>query len=512
MSKVRLRFAPSPTGPLHIGGLRTALYNYLIAKSLQGSFILRIEDTDQNRFDERAERHITESLLWSKIVPDESPENPGEYGPYRQSERKEIYQKYVQRLIDDGKAYYAFDNKEQLEKLRSEHEKKGETFIYNWKNRGQLRNSISLNKEETKKELEKRDYVVRFNSYEEKNKNEFITFKDEIRGEIKVDLKILDDKIILKNDGMPTYHLANVVDDHLMEISHVIRGEEWLPSSALHQLLYNAFQWNKPIFAHLPLILKPTGKGKLSKRDGEKFGIPVYPIEWKESENLTYKGFREIGFEIEAFINFICMIGWNPGTEDEIFTLERLTKIFDTKRIIKSGAKYDYEKAKWFNLEHLKKIETDSLRREFEDKILEANKGFLQEKMLEKLIDLAKNRINFRKNLVEETNKILSYDENELGDNLLKINFNSDLIKLIEFFQKEIKTTDSLIDLKEKYFLEMKNLNIKIGDGMKCLRLSLTSDISGADLFTIIEILNIEIINYRLTNSLKIMYDKIRNN
>ena len=512
MSKVRLRFAPSPTGPLHIGGLRTALYNYLIAKSLQGSFILRIEDTDQNRFDERAERHITESLLWSKIIPDESPENPGKYGPYRQSERKEIYQKYVQRLIDEGKAYYAFDNKEQLDKLRSEHEKKGETFVYNCKNRSQLRNSISLNKEEVKKELEKGDYVVRFNSYEEKNKNEFITIKDEIRGEIKVDLKILDDKIILKNDGMPTYHLANVVDDHLMEISHVIRGEEWLPSLALHQLLYNAFQWNKPIFAHLPLILKPTGKGKLSKRDGEKFGIPVYPIEWKESESLTYKGFREIGFEIEAFINFICMIGWNPGTEDEIFTLETLTKIFDTKRIIKSGAKYDYEKAKWFNLEHLKKIETDSLKKEFENKILKANKDFLEEKMLDKLIDLAKNRINFRKNLAEETNKILSYDENKLRDNLLKINFNSGLIKLIEFFQKEIKTTNNLKDLKEKYFLKMKNLNIKVGDGMKGLRLSLTSEISGADLFTIIEILNIEIINYRLTNSLKIMYDKSRDN
>lgn len=512
MSKVRLRFAPSPTGPLHIGGLRTALYNYLIAKSLQGSFILRIEDTDQNRFDERAERHITESLLWSKIIPDESPENPGKYGPYRQSERKEIYQKYVQRLIDEGKAYYAFDNKEQLDKLRLEHEKKGETFVYNWNNRSQLRNSISLNKEEVKKELEKGDYVVRFNSYEEKNKNEFITIKDEIRGEIKVDLKILDDKIILKNDGMPTYHLANVVDDHLMEISHVIRGEEWLPSLALHQLLYNAFQWNKPIFAHLPLILKPTGKGKLSKRDGEKFGIPVYPIEWKESESLTYKGFREIGFEIEAFINFICMIGWNPGTEDEIFTLETLTKIFDTKRIIKSGAKYDYEKAKWFNLEHLKKIETDSLKKEFENKILKANKDFLEEKMLDKLIDLAKNRINFRKNLAEETNKILSYDENKLRDNLLKINFNSGLIKLIEFFQKEIKTTNNLKDLKEKYFLKMKNLNIKVGDGMKGLRLSLTSEISGADLFTIIEILNIEIINYRLTNSLKIMYDKSRDN
>lgn len=512
MSKVRLRFAPSPTGPLHIGGLRTALYNYLIAQSLKGSFILRIEDTDQNRFDERAEKHITESLLWSKIIPDESPYNPGEYGPYRQSERKEIYQKYVQRLINEGKAYYAFDEKEQLEKLRSEHENKGETFIYNWKNRRKLRNSISLNKDEIKKELEKEDYVVRFNSYEEKNKNEFIILEDEIRGKIKVDLKILDDKIILKNDGMPTYHLANVVDDHLMEISHVIRGEEWLPSLALHELLYNAFQWEKPIFAHLPLILKPTGKGKLSKRDGEKFGIPVYPIEWKESENLTYKGFKEIGFEIEAFINFICMIGWNPGTEDEIFTLESLTKIFDTKRIIKSGAKYDYEKAKWFNLEHLKKIETHSLNKEVGNKISEINKDFLQEKMLNKLIDLAKNRINFRKDLVDETNKILSYNENRLRENLLKINFNNELINLIEFFQKEIKRADNLKDLKEKYFLEMKSLNIKVGDGMKSLRLSLTSEISGADLFTIIEILKIEIINFRLNKSLKIMYDKSRNN
>ena len=512
MSKVRLRFAPSPTGPLHIGGLRTALYNYLIAQSLKGSFILRIEDTDQNRFDERAEKHITESLLWSKIIPDESPYNPGEYGPYRQSERKEIYQKYVQRLINEGKAYYAFDEKEQLEKLRSEHENKGETFIYNWKNRRKLRNSISLNKDEIKKELEKEDYVVRFNSYEEKNKNEFIILEDEIRGKIKVDLKILDDKIILKNDGMPTYHLANVVDDHLMEISHVIRGEEWLPSLALHELLYNAFQWEKPIFAHLPLILKPTGKGKLSKRDGEKFGIPVYPIEWKESENLTYKGFKEIGFEIEAFINFICMIGWNPGTEDEIFTLESLTKIFDTKRIIKSGAKYDYEKAKWFNLEHLKKIETHSLNKEFGNKISEINKDFLQEKMLNKLIDLAKNRINFRKDLIDETNKILSYNENRLRESLLKINFNNELINLIEFFQKEIKRADNLKDLKEKYFLEMKNLNIKVGDGMKSLRLSLTSEISGADLFTIIEILKIEIINFRLNKSLKIMYDKSRNN
>ena len=449
---VRVRFAPSPTGPLHIGGVRTALFNYLFAKKHNGTFVLRIEDTDQSRYVLGAEKYIVEALNWCHISFDEGPDNSGDYGPYRQSERKSIYKKYIGLLIQKGKAYYAFDSAEELANERKKHEEKGKTFIYNWHNRtkGRLINSLVLSKEETNEKIKNgTPYVIRFLMPE----GQTISLNDMIRGSMSINSNTLDDKILFKSDGMPTYHLANVVDDHLMEISHVIRGEEWLPSLALHQLLYNAFQWNKPIFAHLPLILKPTGKGKLSKRDGEKFGIPVYPIEWKESESLTYKGFREIGFEIEAFINFICMIGWNPGTEDEIFTLETLTKIFDTKRIIKSGAKYDYEKAKWFNLEHLKKIETDSLKKEFENKILKANKDFLEEKMLDKLIDLAKNRINFRKNLAEETNKILSYDENKLRDNLLKINFNSGLIKLIEFFQKEIKTTNNLKDLKEKYFL-----------------------------------------------------------
>ena len=393
--KIRLRFAPSPTGPLHIGGLRTALFNYLIVKKMKGSLILRIEDTDQTRLVKGSEKHIEDSLKWAGIKCDESPKKGGAYGPYKQSERKKIYSKYIEILIKKGAAYYAFDTKEELDSHRKNHELKGKTFIYNSHNRNKLNNSLNLSKEELKKKLDEKSYVVRFKTKE----NSTVKCQDLIRGKVSVSTKEIDDKILFKSDGMPTYHLANVVDDHLMKISHVIRGEEWLPSLALHVLLYEALDFEKPHFAHLPLILKPTGKGKLSKRDGEKFGIPVYPIEWKESESLTYKGFREIGFEIEAFINFICMIGWNPGTEDEIFTLESLTKIFDIKRIIKSGAKYDYEKAKWFNLEHLKKIETDSLKKEFENKILKANKDFLEEKMLDKLIDLAKNRINFRKNL-----------------------------------------------------------------------------------------------------------------
>ena len=512
MSKVRLRFAPSPTGPLHIGGLRTALYNYLIAKRLDGSFILRIEDTDQKRFNKNAEKHILDSLLWCKILPDESPISPGKFGPYRQSERKEIYKNYVDKLIDQGKAYYAFDDVEELNLLRKAHEKKGETFIYNWENRKDLKNSISLSDKETKVNLDNGNYVIRFNSFPEKSENEFIVFHDEIRGEIKVDLKLLDDKIIFKNDGMPTYHLANVVDDHLMEISHVVRGEEWLPSLALHHLLYEAFNWEKPIFAHLPLILKPTGKGKLSKRDGEKFGIPVYPIEWQENKNLSYLGFREIGFEIDAFVNFISMIGWNPGTEDEIFSLKELVNNFDIKRIIKSGAKYDYEKAKWFNLEHLKRIETESLKVEFSNLILDRIDNFLNTNKINKLIELTKERINFKNDLVDEACHILDYDSNKMKENLSKINLNEDIIKLINFFKNTVGNEIELNNLKEDYFNEMKNLNIKVGDGMKSLRLCLTSQLNGADLFTIIDILNKKTINTRLENSLKIMYDKIRNN
>ena len=358
-NNIRLRFAPSPTGPLHIGGLRTALYNFLISRSLGGKFIIRIEDTDRNRFNPKAEKHILDSLDWCGIIPDEGPLNGGNYGPYRQSERKEHYQKRIDELIQNGDAYYAFDKTNELDELRKESEKKGETFIYNWANRTNFKNSLTLNQEVTENLIKKGDYVVRYKTYNEGDENK-ISVSDEIRGDIKVNLKLLDDKIIFKNDGMPTYHFANVVDDYEMKISHVVRGEEWLPSLPLHFLLYKSFDWIPPKFAHLPLILKPTGKGKLSKRDGEKYGIPVYPITWKDSSK-KFEGFREIGFESNSLINFLSLIGWNPGDEKEIFSLDELIKAFDIKRIIKGGAKYDYDKAIWFNQEHLKKITSSDI-------------------------------------------------------------------------------------------------------------------------------------------------------
>ena len=372
-NKIRLRFAPSPTGPLHIGGLRTALYNYLISKNLKGKFILRIEDTDQSRFNKKAENHIIESLEWVNISPDESPKNPGEFGPYRQSERKNIYNKHIKTLLHSGDAYYAFDEKNELESLRKSCEKKGETFIYNWANRDKLKNSISLNNEKTQQFIDKGNYVIRYKMYDKHQTDNEIILEDRIRGKIRVNRKLLDDKIIFKNDGMPTYHFANVVDDHLMKISHVVRGEEWLPSLALHSSLYKSFKWPEPIYAHLPLILKPNGKGKLSKRDGKKFGIPIYPIEWND-DGKKYFGFREIGFEKEAIINFLSLIGWNPGNEREIFSLKDLITHFEIKRIIKSGAKYDYDKALWFNQEHINKISTSNLENELENEILSSLK------------------------------------------------------------------------------------------------------------------------------------------
>ncbi len=346
-NNVRVRFAPSPTGPLHIGGVRTALFNYLFAKKHHGTFILRIEDTDQNRYVEGAEQYIVDALNWCNIPFDEGPGKNETFGPYRQSERKQLYKQYADDLIASGHAYYAFDTAEELDIQRKESESKGETFIYNWHNREQLNNAISLSKEEVEKRLANgEEYVVRFKS----PKDETLHLTDIIRGDIKIDTNILDDKVLFKSDGMPTYHLANIVDDHLMEITHVIRGEEWLPSLALHYQLYKAFGWEAPEFAHLPLILKPTGKGKLSKRDGDKLGFPVFPLEWidPKSGELS-RGYKEDGYFPEAMINFLAFLGWNPGTEQEIFTLDELVNTFELERVHKAGARFDPEKIKWFN-------------------------------------------------------------------------------------------------------------------------------------------------------------------
>ena len=343
--KVRVRFAPSPTGPLHIGGVRTALFNYLFAKKHGGDFILRIEDTDQNRYVEGAEQYIIDALNWCNIPFDEGPGKEAAHGPYRQSERKHLYKQYADELVAKGKAYYAFDTPEKLDFHRKDHEAKGKTFIYNWHNRLKLTNSLSLSKEEVKAKMATgEDYVIRFKSPQD----EKLILPDIIRGTIEIDTNILDDKVLFKSDGMPTYHLANVVDDHLMEISHVIRGEEWLPSLALHQQLYGAFGWKAPKFAHLPLIMKPVGKGKLSKRDGEKMGFPVFPLAWNEST-----GYREAGYFPETVVNFLALLGWNPGTEQEIFSLSELIDAFSLERVNKSGARFDPEKTKWYNQHYL---------------------------------------------------------------------------------------------------------------------------------------------------------------
>ena len=352
MSKpVRVRFAPSPTGPLHIGGVRTALFNYLFAKKHKGTFILRIEDTDQNRYVANAEQYIIDALNWCGIPPDETIGKNEKFGPYRQSERKDIYKKYADELINSGNAYYAFDTAEELDVLRNEYQENKKTFIYNHHNRENLNNSLTLNTEEVQKRLKNGDkYVIRFKTPVDQT----LEMQDMIRGDIKIDTNTLDDKILFKSDGMPTYHLANIVDDHLMEITHVIRGEEWLPSMALHVLLYNAFEWDAPEFAHLPLILKPTGKGKLSKRDGDKLGFPVFPLEYKnESTGEVSRGYREDGYFTDAFINMLAFLGWNPGTEQELFSLEELIQAFEISKVGKSGAKFDVDKTKWFQHQYL---------------------------------------------------------------------------------------------------------------------------------------------------------------
>lgn len=348
---IRVRFAPSPTGPLHIGGVRTALYNYLFARKHGGTMILRIEDTDQGRFVAGAEEYIIDSLAWCGIHFDESVSVGGPHAPYRQSERKALYQQFSDQLIASGHAYYAFDTPEELEALRNQAEAEKQTFTYNAQSRKGLRNSLNLSQHEVNQLLKDQiPFVVRFCIPE----NTEIAMDDIIRGRVVVQSETLDDKVLFKSDGMPTYHLANIVDDHLMEISHVIRGEEWLPSLPLHMLLYQAFGWDAPQFAHLPLLLKPDGNGKLSKRDGDRLGFPVFPLAWNDPKtNEIYNGYRESGYFPDAFVNMLALLGWNPGTEQEIFSMDELITAFSLERVGKAGSKFDPEKTKWFNHQYL---------------------------------------------------------------------------------------------------------------------------------------------------------------
>ncbi|MDA9875224.1 glutamate--tRNA ligase [Flavobacteriaceae bacterium] len=390
---IRVRFAPSPTGPLHIGGVRTALFNYLFAKKHGGTFVLRIEDTDQKRFVNGAEDYITNALNWCNIPFDEGPGKDGDFGPYRQSERKHLYKQYVDLLIENNKAYYAFDTAEALDLERKNHEAKGKTFIYNWHNRtrGRLVNSLVLSKEDVAEKIANgEDYVVRFLAPQD----ETLELTDLIRGRIAIDTNTLDDKVLFKSDGMPTYHLANVVDDYLMNITHVIRGEEWLPSLALHQLLYNAFGWEAPEFAHLPLILKPTGKGKLSKRDGDKLGFPVFPLNWEDpSTDSISKGYKESGYFPEAVVNFLAFLGWNPGTEQELFSLSELVEAFDMKNVNKAGARFDPDKTKWFNHQYMQKQSAETLSKIFIDTTPELKA--IDPDYVALVVDLIKERATF---------------------------------------------------------------------------------------------------------------------
>ena len=481
--KVRVRFAPSPTGPLHMGGVRTALYNYLFAKKHGGDFLLRIEDTDQNRFVKGAEEYIIESLKWCGISPNEGQGVGGDFGPYKQSERKELYAEYSEFLIKNDKAYYAFDTPEELDALRSEYEAEKKVFTYNAVVRGNLNNSLALSQEEVMNKINSGvPYVVRFKMPE----NEELALNDIIRGDMKVNTSALDDKILFKSDGMPTYHLANIVDDHLMEISHVIRGEEWLPSMALHVLLYKAFGWDVPEFAHLPLLLKPTGKGKLSKRDGDKMGFPVFPLEWKTEES-TSMGYREEGYFPEAFINMLAFLGWNPGTEKEIYTLEELVNDFSLERVSKSGARFDPEKAKWFNQQWMQLKSDDEIAELF--KVILQEKGIdAEEQYVKNVVSLVKERAVFVKDLWEQASFFFEapteYDakvikkrwKGEMNQNIADIKA---VLENLEPFNRD-SAHDAVTAL-----IQEKELNM--GQVMNSLRLCMVGAGKGPDLFQIID-------------------------
>ncbi len=492
-SNVRVRFAPSPTGPLHMGGVRTALYNYLFAKKHGGTFVLRIEDTDQKRYVSNAEQYIVDSLNWCGIPFDEGPGKEQGFGPYRQSERKHLYKQYADELIANGKAYYAFDTSEQLDVHRKQHEEQGKTFIYNWHNRekGRLINSLVLTDEEVQSKISNgEDYVIRFKSPQDR----ILVLTDEIRGEIKIDTNILDDKILFKSDGMPTYHLANIVDDHLMEISHVIRGEEWLPSLALHNLLYEAFGWESPRFAHLPLILKPVGKGKLSKRDGDKLGFPVFPLAYTNPEtNEVSRGYREDGYLPEAFVNLLSLLGWNPGTEQELFQLNELVEQFDLARVSKSGAKFSPEKAQWFNQQHLQLKSNEELSIEFQKVLIEKGIEFDKSKVID-IISLIKERAVFVSDFWDLSSFFFmaptSFDEKaskkqwkEATPDLMK-----ELIEILSNFEDD--PSSQKIETKVKEWITQKEVGF--GKVMQPLRLSLVGALKGPHLFDIIHFIGVK--------------------
>tara|TARA_B110000914_G_C15493606_1_gene462000 strand:+ start:258 stop:1778 length:1521 start_codon:yes stop_codon:yes gene_type:complete len=486
MKKIRTRFAPSPTGPLHIGGVRTALYCYLFAKKNNGDFILRIEDTDQGRYVKGAEEYILEALAWSGISPNEGQGVGGDFGPYRQSERKYLYKQYVDDLILKGAAYYAFDTSKELTAWREENT----NVKYDSTTREALNNSLTLSKEAVQEKLDSgADYVIRYKM----PKNETVTFSDEIRGSVSFQTNDLDDKVLFKSDGMPTYHLANIVDDHLMEITHVIRGEEWLPSTPLHVKLYESFAWEMPIFAHLPLILKPSGKGKLSKRDGDKLGFPVFPIDWfDEASQDTFMGFREQGFLADGFINMLAFLGWSPGTEQEIFSLQELEEVFSLEKVNKSGASFNFDKTKWFNQQYIKN-QTDDELVILSKEIFEAAGYKAEDTYLKGVCNLIKERVIFLKDFPEMGyyffENIKDYDEK-----MLKKKWNPEhkekIDALVENLAKLEDFSAENIENLVKAFME--EFELGFGQVLPVLRISVTGSMQGPSIFDVMALVGKE--------------------
>ncbi|MBX2961508.1 MAG: glutamate--tRNA ligase [Cyclobacteriaceae bacterium] len=490
MKDVRVRFAPSPTGALHIGGVRTALYNFLLARQQGGTMILRIEDTDQNRYVPGAEQYIMDSLEWAGIKIDEGVREGGLYAPYRQSERKHLYQQYAQQLLSSGHAYYAFDTEQEIEALRERQKAAGsDQQQYSSATRTTMRNSLTLGAEETKKLLDSgTNYVIRFKIPE----NEKVVLTDLIRGEVSVNTTQLDDKVLMKSDGMPTYHLANVVDDFLMKISHVIRGEEWLPSAPLHVLLYKAFGWEKdmPQFAHLPLLLKPDGNGKLSKRDADRMGFPIFPLTWKDpNTGEQSKGYRESGYLPEALINFLAFLGWNPGTEQEIFSMDELIQAFSIERIGKAGAKFDIQKAQWFNQHYLRAKPDAELATYLLKTLEQENIECTKEKAL-KICSAMKERIAFPQELWEH-GKFFFAAPKTFDESVISKKWNTEARQVLTAFRNALKEMNAFDATIAKSTLEQvtTTLNIGMGKIMQALRVSITGLGGGPDLMMIMEII-----------------------
>src|SRR5690348_1912317 len=504
---VRVRFAPSPTGGLHIGGMRTVLFNYLFAKHNNGDFILRIEDTDQNRFVPGAEEYIFECLKWCGLEPDESVIHGGQYEPYRQSERKEMYKQYAEQLIKDGKAYYAFDTPQELEEKR----KAVPNFQYNHSSRSEMKNSLTLNDDETKKLLnENVPHVIRIKM----PLDETVSFVDMIRGEVHFNTSQVDDKVLLKADRMPTYHLAVVVDDYLMKITHAFRGEEWLPSAPVHILLWKYFGWENemPQWAHLPLILKPDGNGKLSKRDGERLGFPVFAMQWKDPvTGDLLKGFKELGFLPEAFINMLAMLGWNDGSEKEIFSMQELINSFSIERVHSSGAKFDYEKAKWFNHEWIKKLPVTSYLLSVKNLLSQNGVVINDENKFEKVLNLVKDRCTLLTDFIQQSSFFFKTPET-IDTASIRPKWNE---KKNQFFVELIRSYQLINqwqhDDLEKDFKEITAASqIKPGDVLMPFRVMLVGEKFGPGVFDIASILGKEETIKRIQHGLSLINKSVQ--